>query len=259
MSTPPLTLEITDRIATITIDRPPVNAFTIDAYRALGDHVTTIQERDDVSVVILAAADDSRCWCGGADLNDFVGMSADERQERYEFINGTIPRLLALDRPVIAAVTGHAIGIGVLLAAACDLRVASDSAWFSTPEIKYGLIAGSSRLLNYLGMPEALVREMAYTARRVPAEELRTAGFLNDVVPREDVLPTARALAAAIAAMDPAALRARKRAFVEHESLNWLSAYRFAQSLSKELVESPASREGVSAFFSQENGDRNDR
>lgn len=248
---PPLTLEVADRIATITIDRPPVNAFNLAAYSSLGTVLDEIEADEEVRAVILTANPESRCWCGGADLNDFVGMSAAERQERYRFINGTIPRLLRLNRPVIAAITGHAIGIGVLLAAACDLRVASDSAWFSTPEIKYGLIAGSSRLLNYLGVPEALVREMAYTARRVPAEELRAAGFLNRVVDAGAVMGTALELASTIAEMSPAALRARKRAFVEHESLDWLAAYELAQGLSKGLVEAPDSQRGVARFFEQ--------
>ena len=244
-----LIFDVADAIGTITIDRPPVNAFDADAYRVLGDIVTEIDSRDDVSVVLVVASDRSTSWCGGADVNDFVGMTGEDRQRRYDLINGTIPRLLRLDRPVIAAISGPVVGVGVLLAAACDLRIASEDAWFSTPELRYGLIAGSSRLLNYLGIPEAIVREMAYTTRRVSAAELRAVGFLNDVVPAAQVRETATALAARIATFDPEALRARKRAFVRHETLDWLSAYELAQSMSKQLVESPASAQGVADFL----------
>lgn len=246
----PLRLEVRDRIATITINRPPVNAFNLDAYRTLGELTVEIERRDDVSVVVLTADPAVQCWCGGADLNDFVGITAEDRQERYRFINGVLPGLLRLDRPVIAAINGPAVGVGVLLAAVCDLRVASESSWFSTPELKYGLIAGSSRLLNYLGMPEALVREMAYTARRVPAEALLAAGFLNRVVPQNSVLEVAYELATSIADVSLPALRARKRAFVQHETLDWFAAYELAQGLSKDLVEHAESRRGVDNFFS---------
>ena len=245
----PLTLEVRDGVATITIDRPPVNAFNIDAYRALGDHVTALESRDDVNVVILAALPEARSWCGGADLNDFVGITAAQRRTRYEFINATIPRLQALELPVIAAITGHAIGIGVLLTAVSDLRIASEAATFSTPEINYGLVAGASRLLNYVGMPEALIRDMAYTGRRVSAGELVAAGFLNRAVPSDQVLAEAGELAATIASKSPLALRARKRAFVKHETLDWFSAYTLAQGLSSNLVELKESREGVNAFL----------
>ncbi|TFC70961.1 enoyl-CoA hydratase/isomerase family protein [Cryobacterium sp. TMS1-20-1] len=247
--TGPFYLEIAGGIATLTIDRPPVNAFSVSTYQALLEHIHTIEQRDDVRVVILAAREDARCWCGGADLNDFVGMDSEARHERYEFINAVIPRFYALERPVIAAITSHAIGIGVMLAAACDLRVASVDAQFSTPEVDYGLIAGSSRLLNYLGMNEALVRELAYTGRRASAQELLASGLLNRVVPRGEVLAEARALAQTIATKSLPVLRARKKAFVEHENLGWLDAYRLAQALSGDLVALSDSQEGVNAFL----------
>jgi enoyl-CoA hydratase/carnithine racemase len=245
----PLTLAVEDSVATITIDRPPVNAFNVDAYQSLGDHVTELEGRDDVDVVIIAADPAARCWCGGADLNDFVGMTAEGRHERYRLINETLPRLQSLELPVIAAITGPAIGIGVLLAAVCDLRVASDTAYFATPEIDYGLVAGSSKLLNYLGMPEALIREMAFTARKVPAQELAAAGFLNRVVARDRVLVEASELARTIAGKGSAVLRARKRAFVQHEGLDWLNAYALAQGLSGALVDMKESRDGVTGFL----------
>jgi enoyl-CoA hydratase len=250
----PLTLSVRDSVATIMIDRPPVNAFNIDAYQALGDHVTELERRDDVRAVIIAARPEARCWCGGADLNDFVGMTAEDRHARYDVINGILPRLQALELPVIAAITGHAIGIGVLLAAVCDMRIASETAYLSTPEIDYGLVAGSSRLLNYVGMPETLVREMAFTGRKVPAAELATAGFLNRVVAPDRVLAEAIELADTIASKGGAVLRARKRAFVRHETLDWLAAYTLAQGLSATLVEAKESRDGVSSFLEGRQG-----
>lgn len=241
----PFRLEVAGRVALATLDRPPVNAFDVATYESLTLLVDAVDKREDVSVLVLAADASARCWCGGADLRDFRGMDASRRKERYEVVNAAIPRLQALRLPVIAAITGHAIGIGVLLAAACDLRVASDDAGFACPEVDFGLIAGSSRLLNYLGVPEAQIREMAYTGRRLPASALLASGFLNAVLPRERVLDHALALGAEIAAKARPVLRARKQAFVEHESLGWLDAYRLAQGFSAELVALPEARAGV--------------
>lgn len=241
----PFSLEVTGRVAVATLERPPVNAFDVATYEALTALVDEVDLREDVSVLVLAADESARCWCGGADLRDFRGMDGPRRKERYEAVNAAIPRLQALRLPVVAAITGHAIGIGVLLAAACDLRVASDDAGFACPEVDFGLIAGSSRLLNYLGVPEAQIREMAYTGRRLPASAMLASGFLNVVLPRDQVLPHAIALADEIAAKARPVLRARKQAFVEHESLGWLDAYRLAQAFSAELVALPEARAGV--------------
>ncbi|WP_214104757.1 enoyl-CoA hydratase/isomerase family protein [Acrocarpospora catenulata] len=245
----PFRLEVSEGIATASFDRPPVNAFDLATYQALHELVEHLEQRDDARVVVLTAPEGARCWCGGADLRDFVGMDQAGRAERYAFINAVIPRLSELERPVVAAITGDAIGIGVLLAAVADLRVAADSAAFSCPEIDYGLIAGSSRLLTYLGVPEGLVREMVYTGRRMTARSMHSAGFLNYVVPAAEVLPTAMSLATEIAAKSLPALRARKRAFTAHERMGWLEAYQFAQRLSGELVGHGDSQEGVRAFL----------
>lgn len=245
----PLTLNVDADIGHVIFDRAPVNAFALSTYAALGELVEHIEGRSDVKVVVLSASLTLRSWCGGADLNDFVGIDREGRHERYAFINEIIPRFAALERPVIAAITGHTIGIGVMLAACCDLRISADSAFFSTPEIDYGLIAGSSRMLSHLGLPEGRIREMTYTGRRYSAAEMKSFGFLNDVVERDSVVPVALELAATIASKSLPALRARKKAFVEHEGLSWVDGYVLAQSLTGTLVELNDSRDGVAAFF----------
>lgn len=224
LSGEPFALRVVDDVAVATLDRPPVNAFDVATYVALAELIDRVESREDVKVLVLTAREDARCWCGGADLRDFRGMDADGRRDRYQVVNDAIPRLQAARLPVVAAITGHAIGIGVLLAAAADMRIASEDATFACPEVDFGLVAGSSRLLNYLGLPEAQIREMAYTGRRLPAGALLASGFLNDVVAKEDVLPRALDLAREIATKSRAVLRARKQAFVEHETLGWLEA-----------------------------------
>lgn len=244
-----LSLSIADRIAVVTFDRPPVNAVDIETYRGLRALTAHVAARHDAHVMLLTTSESSTTWCGGADVNDFVGIDKAGRTARYEEVTAALSALHDLPIPVVAAITGPAVGVGVLIAAVCDLRVCAGDAHFACPEVDYGLVAGSARLLNYLGVPEALIREMHYTGARIGAERLERCGFLNRVVPRPEVVPTATALAEAIAAKGLPILRARKATFAGHQELGWVDAYRLAQRASADLVELDESRAGVDAFL----------
>jgi len=236
-------------VATVTFDRPPVNSVSMAVYEELAALAARIDADDGIRVVILTAPDDARAWCGGADLNDFVDMTPAGRRERYARVNALLPALNELQRPTIAAINAHTVGIGVVLAALCDLRVAADSATFACREIDYGLVPGESRLLESAGIPRATVRELLLTGRRFSARELREAGFLNAVVPRTDVLAKAREIAALIAAKSLPSLKAAKRTLYAVEELAWPEAYLVAQEESALLHAGTDAGEGVQAFL----------
>jgi enoyl-CoA hydratase len=244
------TLDIRDDgVGLVLFDRPPVNAVSISVYEQLGSLSDFVAASHDVRVLVLAAPDNARAWCGGADLNDFVGMDTERRKERYAFINAQLPRFHALDRPVIAAVNGAAIGIGMILSGLCDMRIAAEDARFACPEIDYGLVCGGAGLFAMLNFPDAKMREILYTGRKYTARELEPYGFFNYVVPREEVLPRALALASEIAAKSLPSIRARKAAFSELEGRTWMEAYLDAQARSASLVAGEDSGEGVKAFL----------
>lgn len=238
-----------DGVATVRFDRPPVNSVSMTVYEALPALRERIQDDESVRVVVLAAPDDARAWCGGADLNDFVGMNPERRKERYARINELLPHLTELERPTIAAINAHTVGIGVVLAALCDMRIAAESATFACKEIEYGLVPGEGGLLAALRMPQGIVREMLFTGRRFTAEEMRLAGYLNAVVPREDVTAKARELARTIAAKSLPSLKATKRVQVAIEGMDWPDAYLLAQQASADLTAGPDAAEGVAAFL----------
>lgn len=245
-----LSLALADNgVATILFDRPPANAVSVSVYQDLGRLVDRVEGAADIRVVVLAASASARAWCGGADLNDFVGIDAAGRKERYAFINAQLPRLYALDRPVIAAVNGHAVGIGMIIAGLCDLRIAADDALFSCPEIDFGLVAGGAGLFAHLNMPEAKVREMLFTGARFTAEDLRGTGFFNYIVARDQVVPRALELANRIAAKSLPAIRARKIASSRLTGGDWKEAYLDAQARSAQLTDGADGAEGVSAFL----------
>lgn len=246
----PLALTVDDAgIADVVFDRPPVNAVSMEVYEALDSLVDVVERSEGIRALVLRAPDDARAWCGGADLNDFAGISVGARKRRYDLINRVLPRVYAVDRPVIAAVNGHAIGVGMILAGVCDLRVAADTATFACPEIDFGLVAGGGGLFSWLKMPEARVREMLFTGARFGADDMLACGFLNYVLPKEDVVPKARALADSIAAKSLPAIKARKRVSVELEGRTWRDGYLLAQAATADLTAGRDGDEGVAAFL----------
>jgi len=236
-----------DGVAIVTFSRPPVNAVSLSVYEDIGRLADYVQASDTVRVLVITAPDGSKAWCGGADLNEFKGMTASRRRERYRFINQQLPRFHQIERPMIAAINAATIGVGVMLAGMCDMRVVSEHSRFACPEVDYGLIGGSAGLFAMLKMPEAKVREMLYTGRGFSASELEPTGFLNYVVPSAAVLPLALDLAGTIARKSMATLRARKRQSLSLEGSEWMQAYLDAQEASSSLVEERSSHAGVEA------------
>lgn len=234
-----------DGVAIATFSRPPVNAVSLSVYEDIGRFSDYVAGDDDIRAIVITAPDDSRAWCGGADLNEFKGMTAERRKERYQFINAQLPRFHDIDRPMIAAIRGATIGVGVMLASMCDMRVASEDARFACPEVDYGLIGGSAGLFAMLRMPEAKVREMLYTGRVFTARELEPTGFFNYVVPRAAVVPLAIDLAEQIARKNMPVLRLRKLASQALEGSEWMDTYLEAQEISAALVEDPKSKAAV--------------
>jgi enoyl-CoA hydratase len=233
----------------VVFDRPPVNAISLEVYEDLGRLVEHVEDSSDIRVVVLRAPPGARAWCGGSDLNDFVGMTPERRKERYNFINAQLPRLYQLDRPVIAAIEGAAVGVGMILAALCDMRVAANDAKFACPEIDYGLVAGGGGLFAHVNMPLAKVREMAFTGEAFTARDLEPTGFFNYVVARDQVVPRAMELARKIAAKSLPAIRARKLMGTSLEQRGWMDVYLDAQSRSGKLVAGGDAEEGVRAFL----------
>lgn len=236
-----------DGVALATFSRPPVNAVSLSVYEDIGHFADHIAQDVRIKVIVITAPLDSRVWCGGADLHEFKGMTAERRKERYRFINEQLPRFHRIDRPMIAAIKGATVGVGVMLAGMCDLRVVSENARFACPEIDYGLIGGSASMFAALRMPEAKVREMLYTGRAFTARELEATGFFNYVVPPAAVLPIALDLAQQIAGKSMPTLRARKLASLTWEGSEWMDAYLEAQEISSSLVENPESEAAILA------------
>jgi enoyl-CoA hydratase len=239
-------LEVADFIATVTIDRPPVNAQNQKAREELIRVFDAISDRDDVRVAILTAA--GKVFSAGADVKERVGLV----REPGDYIrNNRLVReyfyaVSDCARPVICAVNGPAFGAGFALMLACDIMLAAEDAYFVIPELDVGLAGGARFLMDHLA--KSMARYMYFTGRRIPAAELHRLGVITACVPREKLMDEAMQMAREIAAKSPVAVREVKRAFNVIEEMPTRDGYRFEQTVTVALSHTEDAKEAQRAF-----------
>jgi len=196
-------------VAFITLRRPPLNALSVALLTEIGDAAGDLASDADVKAVVVTG--DGRAFAAGADISEFGGPEEARR------IGGVFRRALdglaAIPRPVIAAVNGFALGGGLELAMACDLRVMADSAKVGQPEILLGIIpgaGGTQRLARLVGPARA--KELIWSGRQVDANEAQAIGLVDRVVAASELVDAARAWAGEFAAGPVVALGLAKRA-----------------------------------------------
>ncbi len=203
-----------DGVATVLLDRADkLNALSAEMYHDLAHHFETLDADDEVRAVILTGA--GRAFCAGGDVGSMGGVhDVAAGRKRSQSHQQMILKLHRLEKPVIAAVRGPAAGIGFSLALACDLIVASETAYFLAAFKNVGIPPDGGAvflLTQHLGIARA--KDIAYTARRVPAPEALEMGFVTKVVPDERLEPEVQALAADLATSATFALRLAKKMF----------------------------------------------
>lgn len=207
----PLTIETEGSLARITLARPEkLNALSPELLQALVDAARRLDAQPEVKVAILAGA--GRSFCAGFDLGAFVAQEADGHTRATADLGRRMAEAVTATRAVtIAALHGHCVGGGVVLAAACDLRLAAEDAVFSIPELELGIPlawGGIPRLVREIG--PAMTKELVLTCRPFSAAEAHALGFVNRVVPADALAGEARALAATLAERSSLTLAATK-------------------------------------------------
>ncbi len=203
-------------IWTITLDRPKANAIDVPTSRALYAALRRLQDDPALRVGIVTGT--GRFFSAGWDLNAAAHGEAIDADHGPGGFAG-LTEFFDLDKPVIAAVNGLAMGGGFELALAADCIVAADTAEFALPEVKLGLIADSGGVLRLpRRLPRAIATEMLLTGRRMGADEAARWGLVNQVVPAETLLTAARALAQQMAQCAPLSLAAVKQVLRATES-----------------------------------------
>ena len=240
--------DVRDGIAMLTLNRPEkLNAYTTE----MGDEVTEVlrawREDEAVRAIILTGA--GRGFCAGVDLEHLkahqAGANASKgpRLGEEDFLKKLPLEMVEFPKPLIAAVNGHAIGVGVTMILPCDIRIAAEGAKIGLAFAKLGILPGlgSTHLLpRIVGRARAL--ELVMTARNVLAEEAAEIGLVNRVVPGEVLMETAREVASMIAGHDPLTIAAAKRAVGFGADHSMEEAMRNEERASAELREAKARR-----------------
>jgi enoyl-CoA hydratase len=241
------TLEVDHGVAVVTLDRPPVNAQDRRTREELIWIIDSLSDRDDVRAVILTGA--GKVFSAGADLGERAKLAdvPGEYLRHNRIVRESFFVLTDCAKPVIAAINGPAIGAGFALAASCDILVCSDNAYIQMPEVDLAMAGGAKFLTRHL--PRSASRLLFFTGRRMYAPDMYRHGLVEQVVPRDDLLPTALGLAGEIARKSPLAVAKNKAAFNVVEGLTDREGYRYEQGLTRELSTSADALEARTAFL----------
>ncbi|WP_095046587.1 enoyl-CoA hydratase/isomerase family protein [Streptomyces sp. WM6386] len=211
---PRIRLDTDGPVATVRLDHPPMNAFDTAQRAELAAVARELADSRQVRAVVLYGGE--RLFAAGADVKALAAMGPEEVRGWNRALQRTFDEVARLPMPVIAAITGYALGGGLELALAADYRVAAEDAILGQPEVQLGIIPGSGgtqRLTRLIGPSRA--KNLLMTGRRVSAEEALRLGFVDEVVPAGEVYDAALSYARRLAEGPAAALEAIKEA-VDH-------------------------------------------
>jgi enoyl-CoA hydratase len=241
---------VDDGVATLVVDRPPLNALSYQAKEEIAVCLEEIAADPAVRCLIIHGAG-GRAFSVGSDIKEFPEVTARRLgRQRAVHEHAVYNRLDFFPVPTIAAIEGHCLGGGLELALACDLRVAGETSQLGLPEVKLGVFpagGGTERLPRLIG--EARARELIYTGEPVDAREAWRIGLVNRLAPAGQALAAAQELGRSIAARSGATLRAVKSVMDRGLHMDLLEAQQIAIDAIGELFQSDSVREGVSAFL----------
>jgi enoyl-CoA hydratase/carnithine racemase len=243
-----LEVDADTRVATMRLERPPMNALSLQVWREVEECAIEATERDDVGAVVVYGG--PKVFAAGADIKEFPNWEYRDIQDRVApQLQRSLDRLARVPVPTIAAITGYALGGGCELAMACDFRFAADNAKMGQPEILLGIIpgaGGTQRLPRLVGLSRA--KELIFTGRMVDMTEAPTIGLVDAVFPADDLYDRALAAAAQYAS-GPYALRLAKRAIDEGIEGPLDQGLRLEQSLFAETFVTEDKQTGVASFI----------
>ncbi len=245
-----LLLEREDKIATVTFNRPKaLNALNQETLLEVLACFRALQEDEAVQVVILTGSG-AKAFVAGADIAFMKEMTPLEARN-FAFLGQEVMNTIErLEKPVIAAINGFALGGGCELAIACDIRLASDNARFGQPEVNLGIVpgfGGTQRLPRLIGKGRA--SELIFTGDMINAAEAYRIGLVNRVVPQDQLLPTCREMAAKIASRGPVAVKLSKGAIINGLEMDLARACGYEADQFALGFTSADQKEGMEAFL----------
>lgn len=241
--------EKNEGVATITLNRPEaLNAFSKEVVEEILRALEDVKTDEAVRVVVLTGAGE-KAFSAGADIKAMVGMTALKARELSLIGERLCVGLENLEKPVIAAINGYALGGGLEVAMSCDLRIASENAKMGQTEINIGLIpgwGGTQRLTRLVGMTKA--KELVFTGRIIDAKTAEQIGIVNMVVPADKFRETVSQFAKDLASKAPVALKVAKALINKGSDIGLESALALEREGFGVVGSSEDLKEGVSAF-----------
>lgn len=238
-----------ENIAVITLNRPDaLNALSSGLLTELDNVLEEIRKDDKIRSVVITGA--GRAFSAGADLSEAGSGGEAEMRARIELGQKVFDKIETFDKPVIAAINGYALGGGLEMAVACDMRIASEKARFGTPEVNIGLIpswGGCVRIPKLIGRAKAA--QIVLTGERIEAAEAEKIGLVNKVVSPDELKSTAMYLAGQLATKAPIAIRLAKDILSKAMEISMEEGNKMMVEGGVVCAESEDIIEGVSAFF----------
>lgn len=236
-------------IGFITLDRPPANSYEINFMRDLDEAVEAAEADDAAKAIILRSASE-KFFSAGADIKAFMANDTGENMEMIRFAHNTLAKMADSAKIYIAAINGHALGGGLEMALACDLRFAAEGRYYlGLPEVTLGLLpgnGGTQRLPRLVGANKAL--EMMITGERVTPEEAHRLGIVNRLFPADRLQEETAAYARQLAAGATLAIAAIKRCVYDGMQMDLADALAYEREQIEPLFDSADAAEGFAAF-----------
>lgn len=250
MSTPSVSASWSDSIVELTLSSGPINLVNKTLLRALNVALREVVARSGVRCVILHAGN-ARAFCAGSDINEFAHLRDDASEHKILFEDLVLRQLASLPMPTIAALDGPALGGGLELALACDLRILRDGVSLGLTESRLGGLAGSGalRLTRLIGPSRA--KQMLFTGDTVSAEQALAWGLVNEVVNAGSALERARSMAATIADRGPLSNQLAKGLVAAAQDLPLDAGLSMSTIAQQKIFDSSDLHEGVAAFFAK--------
>jgi enoyl-CoA hydratase len=238
-----------ENIAVITLNRPDaLNALSSGLLKELDNVLEEIRKDDKIRSVVITGA--GRAFSAGADLSDAGSGGEAEMRARIELGLKVFDKIETFDKPVIAAINGYALGGGLEMAAACDMRIASEKARFGNPEVNIGLIpswGGCVRIPKLIGRAKAA--QIILTGERIDAKEAEKIGLINKAVSPDELKSTAMYLAGQLATKAPIAMRLAKDILSKAMEISIEEGNKMMVEGGITCAKSEDIIEGISAFF----------
>jgi enoyl-CoA hydratase len=239
----PFKISVSEGIAEMILDHPPVNAFDSQGWFDIADEIDALGAREDVRVIVIAG--EGRGFCAGVDIKELAADGSkilDVNRGNY----ATFKAIHLNPVPVIIGLHGFVLGGGIGMAGAADVVVCSEDATFGVPEIDRGAMGGGAHLQRLF--PVQKVRYMYFTGEFIDAHEAYRLGSIEKVVPRDQLLAACRDIAAKIAEKSPAMVKLAKEALTGIEDGNLEDKYRWEQGFTFEAYTMEDSQEARDAF-----------